>query len=173
MNGQNQENLKELFEQFFPPDQAASVLNDLQVVRKMLRENPAPEPERQLIAAIKYDIGQALAAPKRVWTFRTLAYRVAVAAAIIIVAAIGTQFLKKGPEKPSQIKYASIIPRAIWDSNDITVADADLAVLTAEVQQIEDEVQALQSGEKRRNGEGLIVEVETELIEIAGDFWKG
>jgi len=173
MNEQNQENLKELFEQFFAPEQAAGAVEDVRKAEQILRENPAPEPDEMLIADIKWQIEEALAARKPAWTFRTVAYRVAVAAAIIVVAAIGIQFLRKGPEKPSKVEYAPMIPRVIWESNDISTADADLAVLTAEIQQVEDEVLTLELGERRGNGDRTVAELEMQLIAISGDFWEG
>jgi hypothetical protein len=173
MNGQNQENLEELFEQFFAPEQAASAVEDVCKAEQILRENPAPEPDELLIADIKWQIEEALAARKPAWTFRTVAYRVAVAAVIIVVAAIGIQLLQKGPQKPSKIEYASMIPRAIWDSNDISTADADLAVLTAEIRQVEDEVLTLELGERRGNGERIVGELEMQFIAISSNFWEG
>lgn len=173
MNGQNQENLKELFERFFSPEEAARALQDVQKGEQILRQNPAPEPDRQLIAAIKYDVGQALAARRDAWTLWTVAYRVAVAATIIIAVAIGTKLFQKGGPTTQGPQYAHIIPRAIWESDDITADDADLSVLTAEVRQIEDEMLGLQSGGRRSNGDNLIVELEVQFIEIGSDFWKG
>ncbi len=173
MNEQNQENLKELFEQFFAPEQAAGAVEDVRKAEQILRDNPAPEPDELLIADIKWQIEEALAARKPAWTFRTVAYRVAVAAAIIVVAAISIQLLKKGPEKSSKIEDVSMIPRKIWETDDISTADADLAVLTAEIQQVEDEVLTLELGEHRGNGERAIAELEMQLIAISGDFWEG
>jgi len=173
MNGQNQENLEEMFEQFFAPEQAASAVEDVRKGEQILRNNPAPEPDELLIADIKWQIEESLAARKPAWTFSTVAYRVAVAAAIIVVAAISTQLLKKGPEKPSKIEYASIIPREVWDSSDISTADADLAVLTAEVRQIENEFLTLELGEHRSNGERTVAELEMQFITISSNFWEG
>lgn len=173
MNDRNQENLKELFERFFSPEEAARALQDVQQGEQILRCNPAPEPDRQLIAAIKYDVGQALAARRRTRTLWTLAYRVAVAATIIIAVAIGTRMLQKSRPAPSDIHYAAFLPRAIWESDDITAHDAGLSVLTAEIQQIEDEMLGLESGGRRSNGDNLMVELEVQFVEIGRDFWKG
>lgn len=173
MNGQNQENLKELFEQFFAPEQAARAVEDVRKAEQILRENPAPEPDKLLIADIKWQIEESLAARKRVWTFRTIGYRVAVAAAIIIIAAIGTQLLRRDRGEPGKTTYAELIPRAIWETNDISTADADLALLTAEIRQVEDEVLTLELGERRGNGERVIAELEMQLIAINSNFWEG
>ena len=72
-----------------------------------------------------------------------------------------------------EVSYASLIPAAIWENDDITTADEDLAVFTAQIDQIEDEVLTLQSGERAGNGDSTLVELELELIEINSDFWKG
>jgi len=172
MNGQNQENLKELFEQFFAPEQAASAVEDVRKAEQILRENPAPEPDELLIADIKWQIEEMLAVRKPAWTFRTVAYRVAVAAAIIVVAAISIQLLKKGPEK-SKIENVSMIPRKIWETNDISTADTDLALLTAEIRQVEDEFLTLELGERRGNGERIVGELEMQFIAISSNFWEG
>ena len=57
--------------------------------------------------------------------------------------------------------------------NDIAADDEDLAVFTAQIEQIEAEVQTLQSGQDTGNGESTLVELEMELMEINSDFWKG
>jgi hypothetical protein len=96
-----------------------------------------------------------------------------VAAAILIVAAVSLQLFEKGTPRHGEVVYASLIPTAIWESDDITADDDDLAVFSAQIEQIEDEVTALQSGEGTGNGDSTITDLETELIEINSDFWKG
>jgi peptidoglycan hydrolase CwlO-like protein len=99
---------------------------------------------------------------------------VGAAAAILIAAAVSLQlFVEKDTPRPGEVVYASLIPTAIWESDDITADDEDLAVFTAQIEQIEDEVQTLQSSEDTGNGENTITELEMELIEINSDFWKG
>jgi len=72
------------------------------------------------------------------------------------------------------MQLTSIIPTAIWESDDITAADADLAIFTTEIEQIEDELMSLQLGEDDGNGDSSVSELEMELIEINNsDFWKG
>jgi len=173
MNGQNEENLKELFEKFFTAEQAERAVEDVQKAEQLLREHPAPEPDDMLIANIKAEIAMRLP-PRRAGVFRRMAYKTAaVAAAVIIVAAIGLKLFEKGGGEPEGVVYASIIPRAIWEGDDIAADDVDLAILTAEMEQIEDEVLALQWGEDGGNGDRAVTELEMELIEIDSDFWKG
>ncbi|MHC4323446.1 MAG: hypothetical protein ACYSUX_04140 [Planctomycetota bacterium] len=173
MDDRNQENLRELFEKFFDAEQAESCVEDIQKAEQIFREHPAPEPDDMLIANIKAEIAMRLAAP-RAHRFRRIIYEVMGAAAtILIVAAIGLLLFKKGPPNNGDVVYASLIPTEIWDSDDIATDDEDLAVFTAQIEQIEDEVNALQSGEETGNGDIIITELEMELKEINSDFWKG
>jgi hypothetical protein len=171
MNDGNQENLKELFEKFLDAEQAESCAEDVQKAEQILREHPAPEPDDMLIASIKAEIAMRLPAG-RTYVFKQIANKVVgIAAAVIILTAIGLRLFDKGG---NGVQYATIIPTAIWESDDIAAADANLVIFTAEIEQIEDEVLTLQLGEDDGNGEGSITELEMELIEINNsDFWKG
>jgi len=169
----DQENLRELFGKFFDDEQAARYVEDIQKAEQIFREYPAPEPDDMLIANIKAEIAMRLQA-KRAHHFRRIFYEVVgAAAAIIFVAAISLQLFKQAPPTDREVNHASLIPTAIWETDDITTTDEDLAVFKAQIEQIEDEVIALQSGEDTVNGDSTLVELEVELIEINSDFWKG
>jgi len=172
MIDRNQENLKELFEKFLSAEESTKAVGDVRKAEQILRENPAPQPDDMLIANIKAEIAMRL--PLRTAdVFRRMAYKAAaVAAAVIIVALIRVSLFEKGSE-PEKAVYASIIPRAIWESDDIATDDAELAVLTVEIEQIEAEVSALQSGENGTDGDRAAEELQMELIEINSAFWKG
>ncbi|GAF72698.1 unnamed protein product, partial [marine sediment metagenome] len=111
---------------------------------------------------------------RRTYAFKHIAYKaVSIAAAVVFLTAIGLRLFKNGDSKPG-VQYALIIPRAIWESDDIATADADLAIFTIEIEQIEDELLTLQFGEDDANGDSSVTELEMELIEINNsDFWKG
>ena len=49
----------------------------------------------------------------------------------------------------------------------------ELLTLIAELEQVEDEILALQSDQVNGNGSKAVTELELELIEINSDFWKG
>jgi len=173
MENRNSENLRELFEKFFDAEQAESCVEDIQKAEQIFREHPAPEPDDMLIANIKAEIAMRLQAA-RAHRFRRIIYEVVgAAAAILIVAAVILQLFQKDAPQNRDFNQASLIPTELWISNDIAADDEDLAVYTAQIEQIEDEVMALQSGEDTGNGDSTIVELEMELIEINSDFWKG
>jgi hypothetical protein len=172
MNSQNDDNLKELFERFLSSEQAQSSVEDIQKGEQILREHPAPEPDNMLIANIKAEIAMRLPA-KRTNVFMKTAYRAAyAAAAIMIIAAVSLSLFDKNPGESGPIPYSSIMPTAIWESDDIATDDADLAIFTIEIEQIEDELRSLQSGEGIRNGDSSLSELEMELVAINNDFWK-
>jgi hypothetical protein len=173
MEGRVNENLRELFEKFFDAKQAERCVEDIQKAEQILSDHPAPEPDDMLIANIKAKIAMRLSA-RRAQHFRRIIYEVVgAAAAIIIVTSVSLQLVHKDVPRPGKLDNASIIPTSIWDSDDITTDDEDLAVFTAQIEQIEDEVQTLQSGKDVGNGDNTLTELEMELVEIDSDFWKG
>jgi len=174
MNNQNQENLKELFEKFLDAKQAQKYVEDVQKAEEILRENPAPEPDDMLIANIKAEIALRLPVGKT-YVFKHIAYKaLSIAAAVIFITAIGLRLFDNGAREPGPVPYPSIIPTAIWESDDIAADDVDLLIFTTEIEQIEEELLALQLGEDDGNGNSTITELELEFIEINNsDFWKG
>ena len=170
MNAENKENLKELFEKFVGAEQAERIADDIRKAEQILSEYPAPAPDDVLIADIKAQIAEALP-HGQVNVFRRIAYKTAiVAAAVIVIAAISVRLFDKGPV---EVTYASMIPDAIWESSDISADYVELAILNAEIEQIEGEAMALELGENGGNGQADVAEIEMELIAINSDFWKG
>ncbi|MHC4242097.1 MAG: hypothetical protein ACYS3N_00565 [Planctomycetota bacterium] len=170
MNSQNDENLKELFERFLSAEQAESGVEDIQKAEQILRQHPAPEPDSMLIANIKAEIAMRLPA-KRTNVFTKIDYRAAyAAAAIMIITAVSLSlFDYSAPQSDTMIQYIST---AEWESDDIATDDADLAIYTIEVEQIEDELRSLQSGEDIGDSDSSLSELEMELVAINNDFWK-
>jgi len=91
----------------------------------------------------------------------------------MILAAVSVRLFEKDRGGPAIITYASIIPASVWDSENIAADDADLAVLTAEIDELEGEVLTLELGENGGNGRSAVTELEMELVEINSDFWEG
>jgi len=167
MDGRNEENLKELFAKFLDAEQAEKAAEDVWRAGQILREHPAPEPDEELIAGIKSEIANSLMLRQRS-IFRKVRYYEAAAvaaAAVIVLAAVWTGLFERGGGERKGM-YASMVPRAIWESQDITFDDPHLASLTADVEQIENEVRTLQEGETGGNGDRAVTELEVELVAI-------
>jgi len=174
LNERNDEKLRELFEQFMDPEQAKMHLEDIERGEQILREHPAPGPDDMLLANIKAQIALHVL-PRKTVLFKQIAYKAAaVAAAAIFFAAIWTNLFKAPPAPETERSItASVFP---WsDSDDITTHDANLVVLTAEIDQIQNELIDLDLGQEGSDSdsESAVSEMENELLVIAGDFWKG
>jgi hypothetical protein len=165
VGNRNDENLKELIEKFFDPEQAQMYLDDIEKGEQILHNHPAHEPDEMLIANIKAEIALNVL-PRKATLAKRIAYAaLATAAAVIIIAAINTGLFEKTTDvKPDQrTQIASVFP---WESYDIED-------LHTEVEQIENELIDLESGRENLDSNNDISEMEMELIVIAGDFWKG
>ena len=165
MNDRNDENLRELFEQFWDSQQARSNLEDIERGEKILGDHPAPEPDEMLIANIKAEIALHLL-PRKATVVKRIAYKVAaVAAAIIFIIAIGTGVLQN-PDMVPDLNTVAYASNFTWDHH-------DSAVFNTELEQIESDLRALELGEEYLDNDSTVTELEMEVIEIAGDFWKG
>ena len=172
MSDGNNENLKELFERFLSAEQADEALKDVVEGERILREYPAPRPSGKLVAGIKFKIIGALLL-RRARAFRYVGYIAAAAAVLMFVAIIGIKILQKDGGAPRMVAKAAIIPSAVWENDDSAAANAELLVLSAEIEQARQEMLALELGENGGNGNKEITELEMEYIEISSDFWKG
>lgn len=173
MNGQNEEELKGLLKKLLNSPEAEEAIEDVRKGERILSEPPVPEPDEQVIGNIKAEIARAILR-KKAATFKRTAYKaVAVAVAVILLAAIGVKLFEKGDSGPGKIVTASIIPEAIWESGHLAADDADLASLTAEIEEIESEILAVKLGENGGNGSAELAELEMELEEINSYFWEG
>ncbi|MHC4500288.1 MAG: hypothetical protein ACYS21_14380, partial [Planctomycetota bacterium] len=137
MSNQNGENLKGLFERFVDAEQARMGAEDIRRGEQILHERPGPEPSEGLIAEMKAEVGKA-ALLRKANASRRMAYKAAaVAAGLIILAAVGVKIFEQGRDE------IPIVATEIWESRDIAADDADLATLTAEIEQIESDMLAL------------------------------
>ncbi len=172
MQGQEKDDLQGLFERFMDSREAEQAAEDVRRGEELLEGNAAPQPSGELTAEIKGQIEKALS---QRYTPIQIAYRTAVAAAaaVVILAVISVELFERGGIETADIGRASAIPAAVWGSDDIAADDAELAVLTDEIEEIESEIAALVLGENGVNGVIDTTELEMELMEINGDFWKG
>lgn len=166
MSERNEENLRELFEGFVGPEQPDEAVEDIVKAEQILRDNPAPEPSKELINSIKSQVTWSLL--RRREHIRRMRYEAvaAVAAAVLVVATIGTKLFKWNQGRTERIYAASIV--APWEGE-----DPYLAVLTSEVEQIENDVLTLEKGRTNGRSKRAVDELEVEVIEINSDFEKG
>jgi hypothetical protein len=169
MRDRAHENLIELLQRFMDEPAARATHEDIEAGERWLDAQPAPTPEARVIAAIKTQM--AVAALRRHRIRRMVHASVAAAAAVIVLSLIGLL----GPRSTgrSPMSYAAIIPTAIWESDDITTDDLELAYFSSEIRQIEAQVQALDADDGDNGVGGGSEEFETELMAIQTELWKG
>ena len=175
MNGETEENLRDLFEKFLNSEQAEQAVEDIRKGERILRGHTAPEPDGELITNIKAEIA-AILLRKKENAFRRIVYKtVAVAVGFILLAAIGVKLFEKNKVEPERVATDSTRPKAVWESERLADDNAESATLIAEVEQIESDLLAMQLGENSSNGHEAVaeLEMEMELTDISSDFWKG
>jgi hypothetical protein len=168
MEDRNQEDLRKLFERFTEPTEAEAAARDIRLADEMLAAHPAPEPRPEVIIGIKLEIATTLATPSaRPHRLR----RVLTAAAAVVVMAI-LALIGRAPRTNPQTSYAALIPTAVWESDDISADDMDIAYLASEISRIEDQVRALEAGQTEDIRVATLHEVETALMQINTEFWR-
>ncbi len=170
MNDRNEENLKDLFERFVSSKEAQNCVEDFAEVKRILDQNPAPQPSPELIAAINSKIAERIRIRKE-HTFRRLAYRLAPVAAVFIILASVSIKLYVSNNRP--VKDFYVISPAVWDSDNVAADDRDLAVFTAELDGLEVELTTLELGDTGGNGRSAVTELEMDFVAISSDIWEG
>jgi len=168
MNNHDQDNLSDLFERFMPPSEAEQAVEEIRAGDEMLRHYPAPEPDDEMILGLKLQIVTRLSGRRR--NVHRL-YRLAASIAAIIVLAL-IALHNQALHSDSGLSHAALVPTFIWESDDISTDDVDLAYFNAEIEQIEAQVRALETGESQDDGVRAMDEVEMELVRINAAFWK-
>ena len=172
MNDRYEDNLKELFERFISAEDAQRCTEDIIRAERILKDNPAPEPNEELLAAINNKIAENLRL-RHEHIFRRFAYKLApVAAVFVVLAAVGVRMLKEG-SGPVELVQGPIISAKVWNSDNVAADDRNLVILTTELDEIEMEVMTLELGENGGSTRSAITELEMDFAEISRNIWEG
>lgn len=171
MNKDN-ENLNDLLNNFFDEDLALQAKRDIEAGEQLLSDHPAPAPGKIITDSIKSRISASLDAHKQ-RRFHAIAKRMAIAVAIVVLVMTGIRF--NGHRDRRVIDVAVIdksILKNIWqeDSADRTSL---LDTLAAQIDDIAATVLSIRLDEHRPQQSDALKEIETELLDISVDFWKG
>jgi hypothetical protein len=171
MNSRKNENLDELLARFYGGE-AKKVANDITEGERILREYPDPKPDEETIILLKAKVTKMVAA-NRERAFRKTYYRVAVfAAAVIAMAFVSVALLVNGPSESRQVARTVKATQGV-PQDEFFYGDEEMATLNAEVEQVGDEVMALETGIASEDLDNDWIDVEMGLIDIESDFWKG
>ena len=153
--------------------QSGELLEGLEAVEQLFEQYPAPKPDQQVKESIKSQISAALS-QKHSHRLRNVFCRVVATSAVVaIVATVSIRVSQKPGSAEQGFVSSSIMPAAIWESDDIAVDDLVIATLTAELEQIEADTLAFELNENMNLNPDVTASLEMELIEIDNEFWKG
>ena len=159
---ENKENLNELLSDFFDPAEASQIKRDIEQGDEVFRNYPAPEPNKELVDAIKVRMAGELARRRERKPVSVVLRRaVAVAAVFIVISLAGLIFFGNGDDDI----YANI-----WQD------DTQLLALMAQVDEIADQIQQIRLDEFGEDDDADIAQWEIEEMEMVAnntDFWKG
>ena len=172
MSSERHDNLRSLFETFMDAEQARQAAEDVRGADELFRRHPAPAPSREVLLRIKARGAVQLSERRRVRLWRRhVAEAVAAAALLVVVASVGLKFVgndtpRIGPE---------IWSKAIWETDSIVRDDANLAYISTEIEQIEEQFKTALSPSEQQAETPVseLYEMEMELIAMETDFWKG
>jgi len=170
MNNSANENLRELLAGFMDEAAARQTTEDMEKGEEILGANQAPQPDERVLAEVKKNVMAAVRRQRTV-VFQRRILGAAVAAAIVVVSVL-TLMRYGNPPNSQQTRVVAksvSIPSRVWEGAD----DADVTVLKAEIDNIQSELSGAQSDDTSGNGGTAVGDLETELIEINGDMWKG
>jgi hypothetical protein len=168
MNDRSRDDLRKLLAEFMDSSAADAAEREIRAGERLLDAYPAPPVTPASLAAIKRQIAIQLASARR--PSRPLYRYVGAAAAVILVALIG--FFGRPAQEHSATNYASLIPTAIWESDDLASDDMQLAYFHSELRDIETQMQAIEAGDGDLVATASLDEVEIELARIDRQFWK-
>lgn len=167
------ENPEEIFAQFVSDEEARTFAKDIKWGDDEFESKPAPEPSDSLLSDINAQVGFAVVAEHAANTRRRFYKVIAVAAVLMFVSLISVKFFNPQKTNTNQLIHTAALSKAIWQSEDIISDDAHLATLTAEINDIENQLLAIETGSFFEDGTSQIDDLESELIDIDSDFWKG
>ena len=160
------EDLTESFGLWLGPQEAKAAAEEVRAAERVLESYPAPPPADKTLDRIQVDMQrESLRRHRMGHILRGVA---SIAAVLVVIGLV-----RHGLEGTnSRLGLTSWIPAALWETDDIASDDMKLAYFNSEVDRLDAQIQAIESGDSD-TGAGALNEVETELFQIDSDFWKG
>ncbi len=161
------EDLTALFRLWLDSQEAQDAIREVRTAEELIESHPAPQPSPATLERIGLQMRLRAAHRRRNHFLEGIA---AVAAAVLITVGLSQFSLQRSS---STIGFASLLPTALWESDDIASDDVKLAYFNSEVDRLEAQVQAIEHGDSDAGSAGTLDDVELELFQIDTDFWKG
>ncbi len=170
----NDEHIRDALEGLYGSEDAERVEREIAEGDALFDTSPAPAAGSELTDAIKSAVRAKLAERKR----RARSFRyVASAAAVIIIASLisFTAFNQKAEQSaPAPAVSADAAePSQSGIDTDIWEEDVVLTAYSEELDDIEQTIRELRLGENGSEAESELSEIEYNMYQSNGDFWKG
>jgi hypothetical protein len=146
--------------------------DDILKAEEILNKYPPPEPSEALLSNIKANIGKKLQSRKSIRQ-RIFIGTAAAAAAIIILVFISSRFIETKPKKVTDVSIATLIPEALWESEDIAADDPKLSSLIEQIETVESELLAINVADNGHAETTDFWEMENGFTENETDYLKG
>ena len=165
---EKEKKLEELLNRFFESQGREEVKWDILRGDEILSGFVTPEPKYDVLEAIKLRVSEKLEQKRSAGHNRMVFLRSFAAAMILIAVMLGVQFMQH--EKTFiDVDRDRILGGVPMNWGDDGVLDA----LSAEVGELEDSFIRIRLDESGIEENSDMAELEYEMMEIAGDFWKG
>jgi hypothetical protein len=160
------DDIDNLLKKFYSPDQAQQIKTDFASADALFEKFPSPNPSQQTLADIKQKIARQLENRKRMSWTAVFIKTAAVAAIVVIISSVMLlNFNRKGSTQHAKDEQKM----SLWQSEEISTFDA-------EIQQLKNELLAINLGEENGTN-GILSErverLELEIVETENTFWKG
>lgn len=167
MDGKTDKELKELFAKFLDADEARDAMENIAAGERILEQNPAPQPDSEVLSRLRMEMGEVIAAKRRAVYMHRIWMAASAAAAVIVITVLSQLFHQSYNQGPGVIATVTAT-ESIW-----TGQDKEYAALTTQADEIEQDMIAMESCENDSNDYASVYELETEYEQINSDFWKG
>lgn len=161
MKNINSENLKDLLKNFYDEEQSMEFIHNMEFSEKILSATREPAPSQETIDNIKRMISKNHS-HRLSWELS------AAAAAILIIVSLFS--VKIFYEKSDS--YQSTITATQWESSNFSIDDNEFFAINTSLNDISEQMLTL-SEENNNELANSIVELETDMVDLENNFWKG
>ncbi|MCK5000232.1 MAG: hypothetical protein KAS23_11880 [Anaerohalosphaera sp.] len=170
---EKEKKLEELLDRFFDEHGREKAKSDILHGDEILAGFVTPDPRQEVLEAIKLRVSQQLKIKRSARHNRMVFLRSAAAAMILIAVMLGVQFMQHDTgTKPNPIPIGSVTINMDWGDND-SGQSKKVDKLYAEVDELEASFINIRLDESGMDESSDMAQLEYEMMEIAGDFWKG
>lgn len=162
---ENNENLNDLLSNFFDDQQRAELRNNIRLGDELFEANPAASPSAELIDSIKQRISSRLTM-RRYLLLAAKTFKITAAAVIVIFLAVNVKLFVR-----TDTSILSPLVASLWE--DETRDSSTISILAAEMEDVESDMLNIRLNEYNNTVGSDVDDLEEEIIELCGDFWKG